>query len=309
MTDIARSTVGAGKRISHRNEFELCYLRHKYFKRAKKELTKEDLKLYQSAIEKLSLNNFYLYKSIFLCVGMVLEDILAIAKAHLVTFIGLFSLQADKKKRMAFYASFKNANGRKPNEKDIEQANIRLFFKFLKQRMEDLVRICKQKSAYITGKQYDSFEVFSSNFEPTKDQVVFLKHIGSCSTEYIPMGFRKVSNYSFKKIDKSENSVKNNVYFLDGLWYVKVTRSNSRITKEDLECSIFGNSESIHLKDPETIMIDIEKEKTIDRFKTLDSSSKIEVFKKFIKTNKNNPKMSVEVREAEKQIKRLEQEL
>src|ERR1700679_1227127 len=81
------------KRISCKDNFELCYLRHQYLRKVTYSPTREEMSRYNKIIENFSNNTFYVYKSLFLLVGLDLIDMMSINQTHLVSFLGLFAIE------------------------------------------------------------------------------------------------------------------------------------------------------------------------------------------------------------------------
>lgn len=87
------------RKINTRDDFELCLLRHQYFRRAKYNPTEEEMKPYMYIVENLSKNTFFTYFNLFKSVGMYQDDVLNIGRVHLVSFLGLYSLEKMESKK------------------------------------------------------------------------------------------------------------------------------------------------------------------------------------------------------------------
>ena len=81
------------KKIRTSDDFELCYLRHQYFRRVKYNPTEQEMAPYMGIVANLTKNTFFTYFNLFKAVGMYQDDILNIGRVHLVSFLGLYSLE------------------------------------------------------------------------------------------------------------------------------------------------------------------------------------------------------------------------
>ena len=97
-------------RANSRDNFELCYMRHQYLKRVKKQPTVEEMQPYNKIVENITKNTFYVYKNLFLMVGLDLEDVLNNGQVQLVSFLGLFALEKNPKKLADFKRNFRSKN-------------------------------------------------------------------------------------------------------------------------------------------------------------------------------------------------------
>src|SRR5271165_4896229 len=102
---VARPKAAKGK-IQTRNEFELCYLRHQYLRKAKYNPTVEQMEPYIKIAINLSKKTFFAYKKLLYLVGLELDDVVNIARVHMVSFLGLYSLERMKEKRIEFNKLF-----------------------------------------------------------------------------------------------------------------------------------------------------------------------------------------------------------
>ena len=131
---VVRPVAGKGK-ISCKNEFEYCYLRHQYLRRVTYNPTAKEMEPFKKVIVKLSKKTFFGYKHLFFIVGLESEDIINIGMVHLVNFLGLFSLQNTPDKYKDFVTYFKKIQDEEPSKDDVLDKNKANFTLFLKQRM------------------------------------------------------------------------------------------------------------------------------------------------------------------------------
>lgn len=170
-------------RISSKDEFELCYIRHRYFRKTLYNPTVKDMAEYENIVKNLSRKTFYTYRNLLGAIGFDREDVENVGRIHLVSFLGLFSLESDPGKYAEFSSSYGKTSGNAPDPLDILSKNRANFTLFLKQRMEELIRICRQKVDNVKGPPAESLVDFSgSGLDPydnihnmTPEQILFHK--------------------------------------------------------------------------------------------------------------------------------------
>jgi hypothetical protein len=289
-------------RISYKNSFELCYLRHQYLRKAKYNPTADDLKPYSKIVEKFANNTYYVYKNLFILVGLDVEDVVNIAQVQLVSYLGSFALERNPKKLEAFKKTFRSHNSIRCSENDLLDKNKANFTCFLKQRMEDLVRVCKQKARNIKGLPTDEFVVFTGSKQPPNDIEELLD-----SHEWY--GYKPVSNSAFKTIKKQLENQQGPVYLLDENWYVCVPLKRKALSLHDFTCQDHNPYDSLHNMTPEDIFQKSQEEyQSQDKyteFHSFSNTDKCRIVKMFMSENKKNPELEEEVRFAKKYLETL----
>lgn len=285
MQPISRPTA-AKKKIHSKNEFELCYLRHKYIRKAKFNPSEVQMAPYMGIIINLAKHTFYTYFNLFRLVGFDLEDVISIGKVHLVSFLGLFSLEQMPHKYVEFLQIYDKKNNKSPNDDQILDKNKANLTMFVKQRMEDLVRICRQKGRNIKGLPTDEFYVFYGPFEPPSDSRIILE-------DYETLGFKKIDIATFKSIKKRQGIKSNRPFKFAGYWYIAVPIDKRNLSMLDFTGAGMDPYDSIHNKTPEELLIMNEKENEFQSklsiFKGKKESVRMQIVENFINKNKENP--------------------
>lgn len=291
------------KRINCKESFELCYLRHKYLKRVKYAPSREEMKLYKGIADKFSRNTFFFYKNLFLLVGIELEDMENIAQVHLVSFLGLFALERNPDKLKAFKKTFRSYNSIVCAKEDILNKNKANFTCFLKQRMEDVVRVCRQKARNIKGFGTEDFLIFKGTKRPPNDIEELLE-------DHEKYGYKPFPMTAFKLVRKRMDKQEGPVYLQDGVWYACVPRRKKTLTLTDFVCQGFDPHENEHNLNPEETL---ERTQSItnlkndrNRFESLSDKERSKLIQLFVDKNKNNPEFEEEIRTAQKYLKELE---
>lgn len=284
------------RKIHSKNEFELCYLRHQYLRKVDYNPSTEEMAPYTQIISHQAKNTYYTYKNLFKTVGFELDDLVNIVKIHLVSFLGLFKMDKVPIKYDEFIVVFWNKNIRYPSEQEVENKDRANLTIFIKQRMEDLVRICRQKAKNIKGIQVDDYLIYCGPEKPPSNKKLLLE-------DHEKFNFKKIDLGSFKSI-KKKMKIKNNdePFQFAGYWYVAVPLPKRNLTLLDFSGAGLDPYDNIHNKNPEEILFEKLKEEEFERkkmsFKNASGTQKEKIVTTFIEKNKNNPMFREEVKTA-----------
>lgn len=291
------------KKIHSRDAFESCYLRHQYLKKANINPTKEEVAPYNQIIKGQSGKTYSKYKELFYAVGFEFVDIIRISSAHLISYLGLFNIEKDPKKFAKFEESFCLKNSISPAQNDILDKNKADFTSFLKQRMEELVRICRQKVRNIRGVPMQEFHIFSSPFPPAHTNEDVIKN-------FRDLGYRKVDAAIFRAIKKKANPSNALCFNFNNLWYASIPTNYRPLQLLDFSNSDLDPRDNLHNMNPEDLLSFAEttKKNRIEKnkFKRITSDSKKDMLRSFIGSNKDNSVFEEELQTAQKILDRLE---
>jgi hypothetical protein len=293
------------RKIHSKNEFELCYMRHQYFRRVDYNPTAEEMKPYMGIIKSLTTHTFYVYRYLFSTVGLEREDIISIGRINLVNFLGLFEF--DEKRNRNKYEEFcvhymNKHNDQMPDLSAIADKNKANLTMFMKQRMEDLVRICRQKAKNIKGLQVDEYIPFYGPNPPPTELYKLLKD----NDKY---GFKRLDNVAFNAVKRKTKADIKKPFQFAGSWYVAVPMEQRSLTVLDFEGAGLDPYESQHNKDPEKILQEKEKEITFDKnmkmFKNSPKEEKVKTIFDFIEKNEDDPFFEEEIVIAKRFLKNM----
>jgi hypothetical protein len=166
---------------------------------------------------------------------------------------------------------------------------------FLKQRMEDLVRITRQKIRNIKGLLADEYLVFYGPNRPPEARHELPKH-------YRSLGFKKLDVAIFKSLKRKIKDQEGPVFEINGLYYVTVPVAHRNLTIYDLQGAGLDPYESIHNMNPEEIMVQIDTERQYQRWYAAPQEERNKKIREFISANKDNPLYTEEVKTARKLI-------
>jgi hypothetical protein len=291
------------KKISSKSNFELCFLRHQYLRKANINPTKEDFQPYNLIIHTLAGKNYSVYKKLFYAVGFDFSDIVRIAEAHLVSFLGLFHIEKDPKKYDKFVEAFCEKNKILPNDRDTLDKNKAIFTIFLKQRMEDLIRVCRQKVRNIRGVPMKEFHIFSG---PNPPLVGNLELVNNCEKH----GYRKLDTPTFRAIKKKAKPSNPLCFQFNKVWYISIPTDYKPLELLDFSNAGLDPRDTLHNRSPEDLIIMSENTKKWEReykkFKKTLPNRKADMIRSFIDLNKGSSLFAEELRTAKKMLARLE---
>jgi hypothetical protein len=303
------------KKISSKDDFELCYLRHQYLRRVDYNPTAAEMAPYNKIVSIQARKTFYAYANLFKLVGMELEDLNSIGHVHLVSFLGLYSFRVPEKLREFVVAQVIKTGKLPPAwvQDAKNKANLTLF---LKQRMQDVVRICQQKARNIKGQPTEEFYVFYGPKRPPKNPRELIDN-------YEKMGFRKLDIASFKtirkrvmKLDDEDAITKTGnqekpfeILKFAGSYYISVPLDHRDLTVHDFAGADMDPYDSIHNKNPEQLYLEqADQEQFEEKKANFDSQStkrKETIIRHFIRKHKGDPRFKEELQTARKFLKEL----
>lgn len=289
-------------KIHSKNEFELCYLRHQYFRRVKYNPTQEEMSPFSHIASHLAKNTFFTYRNLFHLVGFESEDLINIANVHLISFLGLFSLENMPEKYKEFVKVFTEIQDKKPEDRDILDKNQANFTMFLKQRMEDVVRVCRQKARNIKGLPTEECYYYYSTKKPPKNPRELIKN-------YEKMGFRKLDTAIYKSIKKKVGAIYGSIFKFGENYYIAVPLEQKSLSLNDFSGADIDPYDSLHNMNPEDAYFALEDnklwEKRREEFHNKPPDTKTNIIRNFVKKNSKNLVYRDEIKAARKLLKEL----
>jgi hypothetical protein len=280
VTTTVREDIDLSKRISHRDEFELSYLRWRYLLRTENPAA-EVLEKYKKAAYKSAKESYRDHENIYKASGMEPEDVCNIALVHLVSYLGIYSLQYVKEVNAKFSESFAVTVGREPTLAEVAKEDLSNMICFISQRMNDLIRICKQKNRNITGELSATglFRLVGKEKQGADLNVYF------APASY---GYKKVGTEEYKKVKKlMHNNLKPGRFEVDGAVYRFVVEILSPVWFSD-----YQDTDSLDLFNPQDHLVSEEyvdefrlryrREKLLDRYQAATQKSKARMLNRVI---------------------------
>jgi hypothetical protein len=244
-----------------------------------------------------------MYKNLFVLVGFDIDDLINIAKIHLVSFLGLYKLDKVPHKLVDFLEVHWKKHIRDATESDIDNKDRANMTMFMKQRMEDVVRVCRQKARNIKGMPVEEYYVFVGPKRQPKELRLLLEN-------HEKYHFKKLDIASYKTI-KRRLKIRNNdePFKFAGSWHVAVPLDHRNLTLLDFAGAGYDPYDSIHNKNPEEIFFEKFREKEFEEkkasFEAQSDKRKETIIRNFIRKNKGNPSYTEEINLARKFLKDL----
>jgi hypothetical protein len=230
-------------------------------------------------------------------VGFEVEDVINIGNVHLVSFLGLFSLDKIPRRYEDFVARRPD-----PTDEQILNKNKADCTLFMKQRMEDVVRVCRQKARNIKGLPAEEYFFYCGKKKPPgilRDLV----------DDYEKYAYKKLDQAVYKSIRKRVRVDDGPVFRFNDMYYVAVPVEQKHLQITDFIGAGMDPSDNMHNMTPEHIFFAIEDDASFEKKRqAFEGKTKIyraRVIRKFIEQNKRNPEYRDELKAARKMLKSL----
>jgi hypothetical protein len=237
--------------------FELVYLRHKYFRKAKTPTT-ERIQPFDEMVDNIAGSIFTKNIEVFRIFGMELEDIQNIGRCHVVSFIGMQGLYENQAIMDKFILKHKSIYGQDsmPTKHEIFKKEAYDLARFLKQRLQECANFCRNKNRNVIGTKHTQTGylcITDSPKEVNDDNLM-------ANPEYF--GYKKMTKTALDKEIKANKSRGKSLFKTqDGTLIRVVTQTLRPLNYNDVNGSALDYRDTLTLKDPEELMIMAEEEK------------------------------------------------
>lgn len=316
----AKEKPMSSRTMSYEEDFEMLTLRHEYLKKIPNpELI--DIKPFRYLAKVTARIMYDKCKANFEKVGFDVSDIESISNVYLFAYLGVYSFEVNPPSKERFVKSFQDRNGRDPDAKDIEKAEKNTIINFLRQKLHHCSKVCERKSRNIVGARSVKYV-----FAYTKDSKP--SHPSNIIQDYKKYGYRKVNQKEL--VEAKEESKKNRSQSLvdkNGFRIVEIQDYSMNMSSfKDMEAEDgygLGWEEFIqkepmagyymedcaeYLSDPEESLMKRQEDISImgdaDFFNNLEEKQKRSLLRKFISANKNNARLSEELKTARSFLKK-----
>jgi len=172
----------------------------------------------------------------------------------------------------------------------------------MKQRMNDIIRIFRQKAKNIKGLKVDEYIAFYGSNPPPEDIFKLLD-------DNQAYGFKILDGVAFKAIKKKTKTEIGETFQFAGSYYVSVPLEQRNLTLLDLVGAGLDPHENYHNMNPEKILQDREQEIRFDKkarvFQNSSNEEKAKTIFDFIEKNEGNPTFQEEIAIAKKFLRNL----
>lgn len=306
MGTVVQRPEASAKKVNCRDDFELCYIRHQYFRKAGYNPSEDEMLPYKWIVDRQARKTYNMYRGLFSLAGMELDDVANIGMVHLTSFLGLFSLDrlSENKYNDAWLKIKDHNDGVIPDSDDIKNKDKANFTLFIKQRMEDLVRVCRQKAKNIKGFPVEEIQIFYGPRRPPRNLLRLLEN-------HRRYGFKKMDIGVFKTVKKKlKRRPKGPTFRFESVYYVVLPLENKNISEQDLSGAGMDLKDSIHNMDPEQILFHKQEEALWEErrvyFDNQPKAEKMDILVKFIEANQGKEGFEDELMAAKRALKTLE---
>jgi hypothetical protein len=290
--------MASKKKLGYENNFEMLMIRHEYISKVKNPDPKW-IKQWESIVNTTAMLMYNKLRPNFSKVGYELDDVKAITNCYMIGYMGLYSIERNKKSRDKILQSFKKRLNREPTDQEITRKERTNLISFLRQRLQHASLICSRKARNITvGRDRRAAYAFTKDSVPASDEMILEKGA--------KLGYRKITKKELKDI-KLKARVENSKELrdVDGFLIIQLEFLNDGISEYDYRGIFINDLDNPYHKSPEESLILAEKDRNIEKFHKLDGKNKQTILKTFIKEHKDDKDYKDEVLEAKKMIKKL----
>lgn len=286
------------QKVRFDSEFELVLLRWRYL--LKSPNPKEEVfKQYAATLDSTTKRMYQKFKYAFSTLGYLYEDVRNISNMYLVSYLGVFSLNLPENYKK-FEKAFIAKNKTEPTKEDILKKDKSNFTSFLIQRLEEAAKICAQKNRNIRGTDsiYEGFIGEKPLKEENHDQLLINPEV---------LGYKKLKKMDIEKFAlemgvKASGTFKNK----EGKLIVIIEKGPRQLSTEDV-VDIYGADP--YYDNPYDTLRKIQEDLDLEDYKvefdTMNKEDKKSLLYDFLLKNEKNPKMSEEVKHAQKILNRL----
>jgi len=288
------------KRLNYKDNFEMLLFRHDYLKRVEK-YDPIWLSDYSKIIQITSKKMFYKYKESLDIVGLDKDDVFSLTQLFTIYYMSLYSVNRDEESTSKFQAKFINKEEREPTSQDHLVANKGNLISFIRQRFQRVNSLCKKKGVNI----YCDRTINAAYAKTARSKPASSVDLVS---NWKKLGYRKVSNEEMEEIVKNKGEY-GQLKDSDGFNIVKVSKKLNQDNIQDWRFLI-DNIHTDYRQSPSDIVdrhiSEVETSSYKGRFDAMPSFDKVHVLNRFIKENKGNRRMKVEVAEAKLKLSLLQ---
>lgn len=280
---ILRPLPEGHENVRYKTHLELRYLRWDYLVKSENP-TDQEMKSKEKIVKYCAGRAMKRNGHDFAFMGMTVEDIENIARAHVVSYLSLYSVYADKKKKSRYISRAK----KRKDPKTLSKMDNYSLISFLEQRLTECAFVVRQ---YCRGEAgftyYFVYKRLAGNSWPSDDELIEKKSFD---------GWERVPWTEFSKIKNNFPSmVPGFSKELGGILYRVVSPSSYLVYAEDSESYVHEFAENGYVKSPEDMMIEMEEQTTTQEEPAADLKfeNKIAKLIKLYRTRTEKEKLSL----------------
>lgn len=253
MKDILRNLedpeLNEKSKISSSDNFELVYMRHKYFRKSSNP-SEDRLAQFEEMICNISDKVYCRNVKIFKTTGLEMEDLRNVGRVNTVSFISMCGLKENPKLMDNFVKDHKNKFGKNstPTSRDVFLRECYNLSKYLNQRLHEVAHFCEIKNSNIIGSRVKKyFFVGPENKVIEEDALI---------REPVTYGYKKITKKRFEQLAKEFNSEKKDIFLIDEGRVARVV--STKLDLNSLNNFYLENCYNELSLDPEEILLERE---------------------------------------------------
>lgn len=284
-------------------DFESLLFRWRYLSKISMPSSAE-IEQYRSVINRASDTAYVSFTHQLKSCGVEREDLRSLAMVHVMSYIGLFSLQKNDDKRQRFIQFFEKKNGVAPSSADLDKKDKANAYSFVHQRLFENVMYFWRKQRSYSGITKQIRYFIGKPMEKKAHHLVFLR-------KFKQFGFVEITQQKAEEILQRPVLVGHHKV-PDGT-VIRVLGDRTPLASVDLEFFSLEKEMNKNFErtlNPEEILVDKQDTVSFDmfeqKFHTMTDKQKARVLKKFLKENHSTDSMMNEKNTAENLLAQLE---
>lgn len=293
-------TLDTNMKVRFEDEFELVVMRWRYLLQSPNP-TDQRMMMFEGILNSTSRKIWRRFKYAYSITGYDMDDVKALGRVHLVSYLGKFGLLEHPEKLVSFVGTFTKKNRKEPTEQDILRKDRANCASFLYQRLEEVAKICSQKNRNIRGTDGLKASFIGSVYVNAPNEAVL-----DNPEKY---GLKKLTKKAAEELAEKSTEKLDNGFMADGK-FVRVVEMPPKALGEMDATDLFHNAHnSLYLMNPlealEYHNENVQDDQLRERFEELNEDGRKATLKKFIKKNSDNPKYADEVKTAREMLNSL----
>lgn len=284
------------KRMNFKDNFEMLYLRHEYFKKAKR-LDPAMVDRYAGIVHTTAKIMFGKLTN-FEKVGFAEEDVIAITNVYMLSYMALYSIQTNPKEMENV---LKKRKIESLPDSEILRIDRNRLINFLRQRLHHCGTLCARKARNITvgADRRGVFAETATTFKTASKEMIL--------ENYKKYGYRKITLMEYKQaLDKARLAGTKDLIDSNGFKIFRVELLNDGISETDYRILVESN-QSFTSRPPDVILEKIEEDSILEgkrrKFNGMTPEERSKVLNTFLRKNKGDQGLKKEIKLAKKMLK------
>ena len=279
------------KQYTYQDDFEMLFFRHEYLTKLKNP-NPQWIEDFKGVIKVTSSMMYNKYSTNFIRVGVDEDDINSLAQMFTLYYMELYSVRKNQESLDKFTDKYKTREGRMPTEAEITASEKNHLISFLRQKIKHADTVCSRKARnIICSRGVKLVLARTANTTKAADDEIIADHK--------KFGYRKVTQKELKEI--KETATTKDLVDKDGFPIIEIVKHADNMNKNDYD-SIMCDNINIYSSSPEENLAESHSNQELsmyrEKFQEMTLKERKRILNRFIKANRGNKKMKVEVKAA-----------